>query len=261
MSWLVWWNRTIAGVEGGLSPRGEACLWCGGRRPAAAVNHRAAMPRLPICERCAADVPWITTIACAACGRAEACADCARRRASCVVANRAAVRYTPFMKEWISRYKYRGDERLAPLFEDMTGFAYEKLRELWTDTDIPTVVSCVPLSDRRLEERGFNQAERMARGLAARYGVTYMPLLVRVRHTEKQSYKSRRERLESLDNAFAANEQAISTFMGGEKERMVRVVLVDDVYTTGSTLQRCAEVLRQAVGADRVEVYGVTWAR
>lgn len=257
--WLRWWKGAVGRLERGLAPRADVCLWCGGRSGRQAGGGEGR--RLPVCARCAADVPWIADVVCGACGRAEACPDCARRNVSHVIANRAAVQYTPFMKEWISRYKYRGDERLAPLFEEMAAHAFGRLRETWDDSSVPTIVTFVPLSRRRLEERGFNQAERMAEGIASRYGAACVPLLLRVRHTEKQSYKSRRERLESLDRAFAADEAGAAAARGMMGEGGLRAVIVDDIYTTGSTLQECGAILKQALGADRVDVYGVTWAR
>jgi competence protein ComFC len=252
---IGWWQRWVRVMEGGLAPRADRCLWCDGR------IERDASACCGLCARCHSAVPWIENAACAACGRAETCPDCVRREVSYVLANRAAVRYTPFMKEVLARYKYRGSERLEPLFAEMAAYAYSKLCAGWSDANVRTVLTFVPLSDRRLEERGFNQAEAMANGIYRRWGIPVIPLLVRLRHTEKQSYKSRRERLESLDRAFAVSEEGITALEALLHTGPVRLVLVDDVYTTGSTLQQCGEVLVTAFGVDRVEVYGVTWAR
>jgi predicted amidophosphoribosyltransferase len=169
------------------------------------------------------------------------------------------------MKEWLARYKYRGSEKLAPLFGEMAGFAYERLRELWEpEPDARTILTFVPLSERRLEERGFNQAEIMARAVGRRYRVPVVPLLARTRHTEKQSYKSRRERLESLERAFAPREDGACELRRLLAAGPLRVVVADDVYTTGSTMQRCGETIRSAAcdaGPNDLRVYGLTWAR
>lgn len=182
--------------------------------------------------------------------------------------NRSAVRYDPFMKELLARYKYRGSERLAPLFGEMIGNAYRLLRsELAAERRelLPTIVTYIPLSGRRLQERGFNQAARMAEVIARSERLALLPLLVRTRHTEKQSYKSRRERLDSLLGAFDTDEDGLrlmeSRFAGGP----CNIVIVDDVYTTGSTLYQGGEVLTDALresGRFRgLRVYGMTWAR
>lgn len=255
-NWLV---RLLRLAEQGIGVRADRCLWCDG------AIRRTAGPLPSICARCAAEVPWIEDVRCAVCGRGEACPDCVRRPASAsfIVANRAAVRYTPFMKEWLARYKYRGSERLEPLFTEMAAIAFDRLRAVWDEgADVYIVVTYVPLSERRLEERGFNQAETMARGIGRRFGLPVVPLLNRSRHTEKQSYKSRRERLESLSNAFDVDEAEVDRLLEEVRGRSVRIVLTDDVYTTGSTLHTCGEVLhRRFRNAANVRVYGITWAR
>lgn len=163
------------------------------------------------------------------------------------------------MKEWLARYKYRGHEGLAPVMAAMLAFAYERL----VDTMAPVTgraplfhaVASVPLSDERERERGFNQAERMARHLSGWYGIPYRPLLRRVRHTEKQSLKSRRSRVTDMRGIFA---RATSDFPAPFPESS-NLLLVDDVYTTGSTMNECARVL--ADGEPDVRVYGLAWAR
>jgi len=255
-----WWGKLRGLLEGGLRATDDGCLWCGGPR------RGAVAPRLAsVCNACASEVPWIEDIQCVACGRGEPCPDCVRREISYIVASRSAVRYTPFMKEWLARYKYRGSEKLAPMFGDMAGYAYERLRELWEpEPAVRTILTFVPLSERRLEERGFNQAEVMARAVGRRYRVPVVPLLARTRHTEKQSYKSRRERLESLERAFAPREDGVDALRRLLADGPLRVVIVDDVYTTGSTMQRCGETILAAApggGPYALRAYGLTWAR
>jgi len=174
------------------------------------------------------------------------------------------------MKLWLARYKYRGSERLAPLIGQMTMFGYEQLRRVWAGagrSDARIVLSYVPLSARRLEERGFNQSEAIARIVASRYRVPVVPLFVRTRHTEKQSYKSRRERMESLHQAFSADPRGVADILGLTRGgTQINLVLVDDVYTTGSTLQHCGETAMFAMAPlvskmIDLRIYGLTWAR
>jgi len=247
---LRWWERLLGAAESGLGQRTGVCLWCGGR-----VRDRGRLAVL--CARCNAEVPWIDEIVCLTCGRAEECPDCVRRKSSYIAANRAAVKYTPFMKELLARYKYRGSERLAPLFQEMAAYAYGLL----PSPAVRTVLTFVPLSERRLEERGFNQAEVMARGVAGYYRLPVLPLLDRTRHTEKQSYKSRRERLESLDRAFALRDDGAASLREMLRTGPVRLVIVDDVYTTGSTMQQCGGVIWRGIGSSSLTIYGLTWAR
>jgi ComF family protein len=104
------------------------------------------------------------------------------------------------------------------------------------DTVIP-----VPLHRAKLRRRGYNQAERFARGVLAGAGVDgtllRTDLLTRVKDTETQTRLSREERQENLAGAFAVNGRAAGGLAGA------RVALVDDIFTTGATTEACAEAL------------------
>jgi ComF family protein len=118
---------------------------------------------------------------------------------------------------------------------------------------MPEFITFVPLSEKRELERGFNQAEQMARDLGRKLRLPVVPLLQRQRHTEKQSLKSRSSRLEDLQDVFSLIPEAPKQI-----QTPSRIYVVDDVYTTGSTLNQCAKTIRSRLDA---EVYGVTWAR
>lgn len=107
----------------------------------------------------------------------------------------------------------------------------------------------VPLHPNRLRERGYNQSALLARALAERSGIAWQDVLVRVRDTPHQTGLGRAERLKNLDGAFALRK--------GSDVTGKRILLVDDVFTTGTTLRQCAAVLHQ-YGA--VEIHGVTLA-
>ena len=99
----------------------------------------------------------------------------------------------------------------------------------------------VPLHPRKLRERGYNQAELLAQALtqAAGEGTRVESLLVRTVDSESQTAFDRRTRMANLKNAFALA-------AGGSLTRGQHYILVDDVFTTGSTLNSCAQVLRRA---------------
>jgi ComF family protein len=108
----------------------------------------------------------------------------------------------------------------------------------------------IPLSLKRLSERGYNQSLILSQKLSAQK--THPNSLLRMRHTAAQSTLSRQQRLTNLNGAFA-----VSPFKSAEL-RGQRVMLIDDVMTSGATLQAAAQVLKQA-GA--VQVSALVFAR
>lgn len=224
-----------------------------------------------LCADCSESIPWITTPVCRICGRPEHCPDCPRRPERHFRFARCAVRYDDAMKNLLALYKYRGSERLEPIMAAMLACAFESIAgELVMDSHINDrpvfhAVTSVPLAQERLIDRGFNQAERMAETLAAWYNLPYHPLLLRVRHTEKQSLKNRQSRLADMKGNFAAIDR-IENLIGKPKgNHATRILLVDDIYTTGSTVNECAFALRSALSANStqtsLEIYGALWAR
>lgn len=212
-----------------------------------------------LCGACFGQIPWITDIHCPICGRGEACPDCVRRANRAFLLSRSAVRYDDTMKAWLGSYKYRGNEALEAVLAGMLQHAFRTLQKDAADCfgrERETILTFVPVTRTRLEERGFNQAERLAYRLGEACRIPVVPLLERTRHTNKQSFKTRQERLGDLDGAFALSKQA-AAWTG---RRGVSVVLMDDVYTTGTTMQQCAEVLRSGLGPD-CQVLGMTWSR
>ncbi|WP_445487924.1 ComF family protein [Niallia sp. 03133] len=140
--------------------------------------------------------------------------------------------YNDFIKETIARFKYRGDYEIAGAFS----LFFPK--EVFTKK----VVVPIPLSDVRLYERGFNQAE----ALITCAGLKAVDCLERV-HSEKQSKKSRDERLENVPTFKAVDSDVINA---------QNILLVDDIYTTGATLRRVAKVLKEA-GAKSVDSFTI----
>lgn len=268
-----------------LMPVSEPCLSCG--RPIAAASPR----ELPLlCERCTALVPWIERPRCPVCGRAHGCPDCLRPEARhrAFVLNRSAALYDATMRRWIAEYKYGGREAFAVPFSAMLEQTYRRMRselsvqekgratkpfyrkrKAWS----ADLVTWVPVSEQRLEERGFNQAELAARQMAHRLRLPAAELLMRSVHTEKQSFKTRSERLHNLDGAFSLLPNLDPggfkkwDLVGNAKRPggpfPIRVLLVDDIYTTGTTAAVCASVLKplENVFERPVFVYILTLAR
>jgi ComF family protein len=166
------------------------------------------------------------------------CAECAGRRLSFTRA-RAAVEYDTPVRRLVGAWKERGLRRLAAWAAAVVVDALERPGA--------GCLTFVPAdADRRLR-RGHHPAEALAGELAARWDLTLEPLLVRVRGSPRQRELTRIERRRNVAAAFSAARPSPG-----------RIVLVDDVYTTGATANAAASALRKA-GARQVEV--VTFAR
>ncbi len=156
---------------------------------------------------------------------------------------RAAVQYSGAVRSAIHAFKYEGVTRLLDTLEAWLCTALNAAN--WP----VEMVTAVPLHTRRLRERGYNQAALLAEALAAWHGWDFAPrALSRTRETVSQVNLSARERRQNVAGAFVAD----SAVFSGR-----RVLVVDDVLTTGATLAACAEALR-AAGAS--QVFGLTVA-
>lgn len=156
-------------------------------------------------------------------------------------------RASGIVRELIHRMKYGGQFHLRRILADWLweAFSDPRIRDEPCDAIVP-----IPLHPTRLRERGFNQACAIAEIVARRAGVSLLPCLERRRYTETQTRFDRKDRMRNLREAFALRN---SMPVSGK-----RLLLVDDVLTTGSTLHECALVLL-AAGADSVRA--VTVAR
>ena len=154
--------------------------------------------------------------------------------------------------ELVHRLKYGREVHLAGALGSLASRAFcDRRLRVAMEEKWPLVP--VPLHRGRQRERYFNQAEEICRGVAAETGLEVLRLLKRVRRTETQTRLSRRQRMENLKGAFAIGRR------WGTEMKMPEasgVILVDDVFTTGSTVDACAKVLRKA-GVERVAVLTV----
>jgi ComF family protein len=119
-------------------------------------------------------------------------------------------------------------------------------------TDKPVMVP-VPLYPKRERERGFNQSKMISLSLSKSLGMETADLLVRIKDTGRQVGRTREERLKAMEGAFRINSKFKSTI-----SQIHNVLLVDDVWTTGATMNECTGVLKKA-GVKRV--WGLVLAR
>jgi ComF family protein len=200
-----------------------------------------------VCRNCWAAIRRITPPLCDRCGdalpRAEAiCLSCSE--SSVVTRARALGEYEGSLREIVHAFKYSGRQSLArPLAERLRHCGKELI------ADIDSVVP-VPLHWRREYQRGFNQAREIARHL----GPPVVDALVRRRATRAQVELAADRRRANVEGAFRLRRQWIRK----PSIHGMRVLLIDDVSTTGATLDACARVLKDG-GA--LEVFALTAAR
>lgn len=176
------------------------------------------------------------------------CTDCENNTNKYLSYNRSAILYNSFAKELVSLYKYKGRESLLPLLNNLLALTYD---EYFKNESID-LITYVPIHSNRLEVRGFNQAEMLARGVHKYTSKPLFETLLRIKDTKKQSKQHKWDRLSEVQGSFALG-------IGISKELVNKnILIIDDIYTTGFTLNECAYILKQA-GAQNI--YGLTLAR
>lgn len=185
----------------------------------------------PICSCCG--LPFINYK-----GENHLCSDCISRE-QYFSAARSVGRYETPLRDAIHLFKYKGKIAVGKaLGRLMAGFEYDSFNMRDYSLIMP-----VPLHQKRLRERGFNQSVVLASEVAVRHHINLdFMTLKRMVYTEPQVNLGRKERDSNVNGAFSITS---SEGVNGE-----RIILIDDVYTTGSTVRECARVLLENGAAD-----------
>jgi ComF family protein len=212
--------------------------------------------RLPVCLECLNAIAPLHAELCSICGERlfteegdGLCGLC--RRAQPPFAKAGAFgSYDAGLRDLIALLKYQGVRPAASVLGRMLGEAMLALREHFGER--PPVVIPVPLHAQKLRQRGFNQSELLARAALKSFRMAEaqpfdfdLGALARVRITQSQTGLTSHQRRENVRGAFVVARP--------DKLRGRDILLVDDVFTTGTTVSECARVLRRA-GATRVFV-------
>ena len=233
-AFLEYSRRTAADL---LFPR--RCPVCGG----------VAMPKgRLICPACLKQLSFVSSPACMKCGKEigsrdqEYCTDCIRRKKS-FTRGFALLNYDSRAAVSMAAVKYHNKREYLDFYARAAALRFEKqFRQAGIQVIVP-----VPVHASRLKTRGFNQAAVLAEKLSAELGIPWEELLIRVKKTDPQKSLGSAERLKNLRGAFEAEQEA------GKWER---VLLVDDLYTTGSTAEICSRALLKT-GVKQVFVFAV----
>jgi ComF family protein len=193
-----------------------------------------------LCQQCVLALALPRAEVCFWCGRVSAdsrtCSSC--RQFTALAGIKAAASYEGSVRELIRRLKYHHQRDAATVLAATIAPLFPK-RSF-------DMVTSVPIATTRLRRRGYNQSELIAREVARSLALPYHPLLRRLRNTQ-QVGKTRAQRLSQVDGVFVAR-----------RPQSGRILVVDDVLTTGATLNACAIALQVAGAA---EVWGAAAAR
>lgn len=155
----------------------------------------------------------------------------------------AAFFYRSPIRDKILEYKFRFCTAYADIFARYMYIYYSSVTD---EADYPDLIVPVPLSQQRFKERGYNQAELLSEPLAQMLKIRHCPeCLIRIKDTIRQSELLPRDRGANIADAFEADSQIVT----GKS-----ILLIDDIYTTGSTVKECARTLAEA-GARNVRVF------
>lgn len=194
-----------------------------------------------ICISCENKLQLITEPRCKKCSKpieqdqCEYCSDCERKDYHFEHGYSLWI-YDSGIKKSIADFKYRYKKENADYYvEEIIKQYGDVISRLSPDALVP-----VPIHKSKFRERGYNQAEIIANGIGKKLNIPVLPqLLIRNKKTLPQKQLSDKERLKNLQEAFIFNKEEASNYLNGLNE----ILLVDDIYTTGSTIEACTNVL------------------
>lgn len=241
------WKKVLAKAYSLVYPPDIYCLSCG---KAVDPGHVYSL-----CEDCLNEIVWADRKNCRVCGKpleswypAELCSECLvtpryfERGVTCFL-------YRDGGRQMIRDLKYHGKKYIARVLGRMLAD-----RILFEGLEFDLCVH-VPVHKKKEKERGYDQAELIARFTADYLGKEYHPgLLVRIRATAPMNSLTAIERKRNLRDAFTVREEGREILQGKI------VLLIDDIYTTGATMNECASELRKA-GAARVFIASIASGR
>ncbi len=195
-----------------------------------------------ICKACEDKPILVTEPRCKKCSKPielvekEYCSDCERKNFH-FDRGYAVWVYDKIMKQSIANFKYHNKKEYAACYIRQMLKSYgEQIRKLSPDVIVP-----VPVHISKYIERGYNQADIIARGLGKELQIPVLSdLLLRTKKTLPQKRLDDKERLRNLSKAFRLNEKTVAAY----PKKLSRILLVDDIYTTGSTMEACTSVLK-----------------
>ena len=202
-----------------------------------------------VCGECMRELPYVSEPVCIHCGKPVAggsegiCHDCGMAGESALDQGAALWVYEGQIKNAMQSFKNGGVSSDAGFYAtELVTHLGNRIRKWRPDVIVP-----VPIHAKKEAFRGYNQADELCRELGRLTGIPHVRMLVRTKYTDPLKQLGPSARRKSLRQVFAINEEHTGFFSESGK----RVLLADDIYTTGATINACADVLK-AAGAESV---------
>jgi ComF family protein len=191
---------------------------------------------------------FIDSYVCQKCGKptsieVDECRQC-RDKPIYFSAARSTAIYEGNLREAIHKFKYDNGKPLGDIFAKLSHRVLKKEKDFF-DIDM---VTYVPLGRKKELERGYNQSKLIAESVSSLISKPCFSILIRIRETEDQSKLDMDKRHTNIKNVFLVSKKV--------NIKKKRILLVDDVYTTGATVNECSKMLKSA-GAEDVRVLTV----
>jgi ComF family protein len=185
-----------------------------------------------LCKKCTTQLPWVTHLPTLKTPEIN--------EIQSLFAHEEPISY------WIHQFKYRNHLQLTRLFAQLM------LKHLNIPPNTEQIIA-IPLHTQRLKERGYNQAELIAKKIAKHTKISYQPnLMIRHKKTESQIQLNANQRQKNVKNCFRLNPET-------ELSKQ-HILIIDDVYTTGATLNEAAKTLKKSAVETQITVWTIARA-
>lgn len=220
-------KRAFKAFDGALYPLDCTCDACG--------NELVEDTRYRLCSECMASLPFVKGHICLNCGvplkdESDYCNRCQNQK-SAFLKNRAPLVYDGEVKRLIYKLKFAKKTYVA---QTLGALMADKFLECGFNSEI---IVFVPMTASEEKKRGNNQAELLANEVGKRLDIPVLPALAKIKSTSEQKELKGKDRALNLEGAFACIFEQVK----GRK-----ILLIDDVFTTGATANECAKVLLKA---------------
>ena len=190
-----------------------------------------------VCKECESQITYVKEPVCCKCGKPvkeeeEFCFDCSTKEHEYI--RGAALFEYSFIKGSLYRFKYQGREEYARVYGHYMAHHFKDRVEFWK----PQALIPVPIHKKRRRKRGYNQAELIARELEKYWKIPMITdLVIRTKNTRPMKELDGQQRQNNLKKAF---------LLGRNDVKLSTVVIIDDIYTTGNTMDAVARVCKEA---------------